>query len=933
MKKLLLSTAFLVLSPLSVLLAQDNMLLISGRVVDNQTQEPIVGVTVQIKNTVSGSITGADGNFALKTRLKFPLTLVFSSVGYAPQEFAVRNPQDRINMGLETQTMLGQEIVVTASRVEETVMKSPVAIEKLDLRAIRETPAPSFFDALESVKGVQMTTLSLGFKVPNTRGFNNTTNARFLQLVDGADTQAPGLGVSIANTVGPTELDVESMEITPGASSALYGMNALNGISNVLTKSPFYYQGLGFYQKIGMNHVNDADYAPRPFTETAFRYAKALNNKFAFKINVGYLRGTDWVAGNGFDLNGNANISTGLLGGQNPAKDPLNSYGNESSNRKTDLKFADGKQYEIRRTGYFEKDLVNNDYKVENLKADLALHYRVTEKLEASYTYRTGVSDAIYQRGNRIRLDGYRIQQHKAFLRGPNFFVRAYLTQEFTDKSYNIRPMGENMDRAFKPDSTWFRQYQNQFNTLYKTGTAAAGAHQQARDFADQGRFQPGTAAFDDKLNELTQINNWDIGAQLLMNHKLYHVEGQYDFENRVKWINLLVGADFRDFLITPEGNSFINPDRDNPAGILHYTKIGGFVQATKRLLGDRLKLVASVRLDKAQYFTPKLNPRVAAVYSLKERHNFRVSFQNGYRFPTLFEGFSTVNNGGVIRYGGLDILTNGLFENSYLRSSVDAFQRAVRADINQRGKTQGQAIADNRNLLAISEYTYLKPEQIEAFDVGYKASLLNDRIFFDIDGYYNIYKNFIDQVEIAVPKTANVRTQTEGAGQAVTEAYSNSSQTRYRMWTNAKSTYYNYGASVGLTYNFFRKFTLSGNYSYAALAKVDAKDAGLETSFNTAPHIVNLGFGNREVAKNLGFNVAWRWQAAFNWQAPLGNGEVPAYSVFDGQVSYKIPAWKSQIKLGGSNLFNRRYFQYFGGPTISAFYYAVVTVDGLLQK
>src|SRR5437016_855841 len=82
---------------------------------------------------------------------------------------------------------VGNQVVVTASRRSESILRSPVTIEKLDLRAIKESPAPGFYDALENVKGVQMTTLSLGYKVPNTRGFSGTTNSRFLQMVDGVD--------------------------------------------------------------------------------------------------------------------------------------------------------------------------------------------------------------------------------------------------------------------------------------------------------------------------------------------------------------------------------------------------------------------------------------------------------------------------------------------------------------------------------------------------------------------------------------------------------------------------------------------------------------------------------------------------------------------------------------------------------------------------
>src|SRR5690606_37883680 len=141
----------------------------------------------------------------------------------------------------------------------ESILQSPVAIEKLDLRDIQQSPAPGFYEALEHVKGVQMTTSSITFKVPNTRGFNIPNNFRFVQVVDGVDIQAATLGVPLGNAVGPTELDVERVELTPGAASALYGMNAINGMANIITKDPFLYQGLSVYQKTGVNHVDGKD--------------------------------------------------------------------------------------------------------------------------------------------------------------------------------------------------------------------------------------------------------------------------------------------------------------------------------------------------------------------------------------------------------------------------------------------------------------------------------------------------------------------------------------------------------------------------------------------------------------------------------------------------------------------------------------------------
>lgn len=275
--------------------AQDPIIAISGTIRDNTNHQPLPGVTISVKGSAVGTQSDANGTFALKERLRFPFTLVFSFIGYETREIQVASASSRLQVSLESKSVLTNEVVVSASRVEESRLKSPVAIEKLDIRAIKETPAPSFYDALENVKGVQMTTSSLTFKVPNTRGFNIPNNFRFMQLVDGVDMQAATLGVPLGNAIGPTELDVASVEITPGAASALYGMNAINGMANLTTKSPFTYQGLSVYQKFGVNHVDGIDRDPSLLTESAVRWAQTVGSsqRWAYKVNLSFLRGTD----------------------------------------------------------------------------------------------------------------------------------------------------------------------------------------------------------------------------------------------------------------------------------------------------------------------------------------------------------------------------------------------------------------------------------------------------------------------------------------------------------------------------------------------------------------------------------------------------------------------------------------------------------------
>jgi iron complex outermembrane receptor protein len=904
---------------------------ITGIVTDTTTI-PVPYASVYIKGTVIGTLTKEDGSFTITTNQAFPFMLVVTSSGYATREVEIKDKSTSLVINLNTQSMIIDEVVVSASRIQESQLKSPVSIEKLDIQAIKQTPAPSFFDALEGVKGVQMTTLSLGYKVPNTRGFSGTTNSRFLQLVDGVDVTSPGIGAPIANAVGPTELDILNVELIPGAASAIYGMNAINGIANLKTKSPFYHQGLSVYQKTGVNHVGDSFISPQLFNETAFRYAKAFNDKFAFKVNFGYFKGYDWMANDRTDINNQTNAAFGLNGTSNPGYDGINTYGNESSNRK-DIKLGDNKTYQIARTGYSEREVA--DYNVENLKADLALHYKLNSKTEISYSYRLGKADNMYQRGNRIKLDDIFIQQHKLELTGQNYFVRAYHTIENTGKSYALRPLAENLDRSFKSDNQWFADYKTAYNSAFSEGLSVDAAHQTARATADKGRYEPGTPEFEAKRKELIGINNWDKGAALILKTKYYHAEGQYNF-TQLKWINLLAGFDTRSYVINPDGNSFINPQGVTDATKLYnqftYSKAGAFVQASKKFFDQKLNIVGSLRADKQQYFNLKFNPRIAAVYSLHDKYHFRVSYQNGFRFPTLFEAFSFVDNGGVKRLGGLEIMSKDLHihENSYTRVSQDDFNNGVKADMNG-GLTEAQAIEKNKSKLVQSNYGFIKPEHINSFEIGFKTIAFENRLFIDIDFYYNIYKDFIGQVEVARIDKGQIGVDDSTAYYARrSSVYQNN--TRFRLWTNSTGIVTNLGSSLGLTWNFYKGFNLSGNFSYAQLNSVSSGDA-LIPAFNTPKYITNVSIGNKDVYKNVGFNVSWRWQDSFYWDSPLATGTIAAYNTIDAQVNFRIPKAKTTVKFGASNLLNHYYTQYVGGPSIGAMYYVTVTLDNLLNK
>ena len=818
-------------------------------------------------------------------------------------------------------TQLLSELVVSASRVPEDILVSPISIQKKDTTFLKSSPAASFFDAIENIQGVQMITPSLSFKVINARGFANTTNVRFAQLVDGADIQSPHIGGPIGNALGPTDLDIENVEVIPGVASALYGMNTINGLANFSTRNPFTSAGVTILQKTAVTHLGDLESSAKIYSETAVRLARILSSKFALKFNGSFTRGTDWMANDHTDLNPLANASTSLLGMNNPAIDPVNKYGNESSDRKTLI--LQSKSYVVARTGYDEKDVVN--YGLKNVKADAGLFYRLSESKSFVYTYRVAVLDAVYQRANRFKLQDYLVQQHSLQFKSTAIKAQVYLNEENTGKSYNLRSTAENIDRNYKPDVQWYNDYTSSFDQAMQAGSNIASSHRMARIAADAGRYEPGTPTFTNTLQKLTNINNWDIGSALRVKAKLVNAEMQFNLTD--SWLasfkkntrlELLAGLDSRTYFITPDGNYFVNPLKGEENNVIHYSKTGGFVSVNKTILMSRIKVGAIIRADKNDYFSLLLNPRFTAVYSPSNSQAIRFSFQSGYRFPSIFEAYSNINSGGVKRVGGLRVMSDGIFEKAWLQSSISIFQSAVLKDINSSGLSKNAAILKNKGLLVKNPYTYIRPEHIKSFEGGYKSVYAQGKVLIDLDYYFNQYRNFIAQVNMNVPNT-------RVPDSIPYTLYDKTKQTQYRLWTNSRATVRNYGISAGITYHLMQGYRVYINASFSKLKQSENQD-GLEDGFNTPRWITNTSIYNGKLTRNIGAGVTWKWQTSYLWQSFLVTGITPAYSTLDAQVSYKLPKLKLSLKLGANNLLNHYYVSFLGGPQVGAFYYLMFT-------
>jgi iron complex outermembrane recepter protein len=922
---------------------------ITGSVKDSKN-EPIPGANVKVAGDSSSAVTDADGNFSLTSNKKPPFDLEISSIGFGTKKVSVTANNQKVTAVLSDEETKLDEIVVSASRTPERVLESPVTIERMSLKEIKSTTAASYYDGLENLKEVHFNTSSLGFKSVNTRGFATVANTRFMQLVDGMDNSSPALNFVLGNLIGLSELDVANVELLPGASSALYGANAFNGIMFMNSKSPFTNQGLSFYFKYGQTTQEIA--GTNDYWDFGLRAAHAFTPHFAAKANFSFLRATEWIAGDTRDLTIN---NTGSA--SNPNYDGLNTYGDEVS---TNLKSvgvglaAAGlipasavnllPNYNVSRTGYREQDL--NDNTVKSVKADFSLHFKPwADDNEIIFQHKVGLGNTIYQGANRYSLKNFFMNQTRLEFKGKNYFARFYLTAENAGDSYDMRFAAWNVNRAWKSDQTWFGQYAGAFVQSTLAGATPEQAHAAGRATADTGRFLPGSTQFNNALATISADPSLITGSRFQDQSKIYHSDINYNFRDHIKFAEIQLGGSARQYELNSNGTIFTDFD-----GPIRYTEFGAYAQVQKKFMKeDRLKFTGSVRYDKAQLFDGFFSPRVSFVYSAgdKKQHNFRASYQTGFRNPTTqdlyigldlgpfaligsaadnldrFEETFNVSAAGQLVNGGIGTATldgNNAYNNSFTLTSVQAFSAAVAA---------GQPLLTAAALLDVADIDLVKPERVQAFDVGYR-SVINNDLTVDITGYYNIYNDFLNQSRVITPYYGDVNTFDPAnlATYAPVAAISNGDRRVYQVYNNSKAEVTSLGFGIGLSKKVYKEFELSANYNYAEFTFDQAKDPSFIPSFNTPKHRVKASLGNQKLFKNFGFNTNVRWNTEYLWQAFFADGMVPENVVFDAQINYAIPTLKSVLKVGATNLFGKDYIQVIGAGAIGQQWFASITIN-----
>jgi iron complex outermembrane recepter protein len=905
---------------------------IKGEVYEANSKEPAIGATVQVVGTENGATTEYDGTFQISVP-SLPVTLKISYIGFKEVSITVTDNKNLIKINLEEDAVLVEEVKVVGQRISDKQKQAPLTIESLDAIAIKQTASTDFYNALGSLKGVDLTTASIGFTIINTRGFNSTSPVRSLQIIDGVDNQSPGLNFSLGNFLGAPELDIQKVDLVVGASSAFYGPNAFNGVISMETKNPFYNKGLSASFKVG----------ERNLFEGALRYADAFKNKkgedaFAFKVNLFGMRALDWSADNDESVFNTADDNLNP-GGYNK----VNTYGDEYS---ITLDYSGATLFSeyaglgrFYRTGYKESDVVN--YGSRNFKGNVGMTYRLKPSQkelspELSYGFNLGNGTTVYQGDNRFSLKNILFYQNKLELKKRDkYFLRMYSTQEDAGDSYDPYFTALVLTDKAKDNVNWASDYVRYWQDNVKPNMVSKGypvlkinvdpntgffttsfdstsaknwlknnksflteAHGQARTFADNTvtstrnfkYLSPDSPEFNAAFNEVvsrksSKKQGANSGTRFFDKSALIHFAGEYKLNPKV-FDEVTVGGSFRTYRPNSEGTIF----SDTGSVKIRNNEFGLYAGFEERLDNSKWKINGTLRADKNQNFNLLFSPAVSAVYTPTDNNFFRLSFSSAIRNPTLTDQYLFLNVGPAILSGNLSGVERLITVPSF-RSYLENF---------------------DRKKLSYFDIDGVRPEKVKSLEFGYRTSLFNST-FIDASIYASQYTDFLGFV-IALKSDFDATTGLPQNTQA------------YRFTTNSRNKVNTTGLSIGVSQYLWQFYQLNGNYSFNKLQKLDEDDP-IIPAFNTPEHKFNIGFSGRDLligkVNKLGFNVNYKWVDEFIFEgSPQFTGNIPQYALVDAQVNYALVNSNLTFKLGATNILNNKVYQTYGGPRIGRLAY-----------
>jgi TonB-linked SusC/RagA family outer membrane protein len=220
---------------------------LDGTVVDDITNQPIIGASVTIKGTTHGVVTDAEGKFYFQTGQKFPYTLIVTYIGYKKIEVIVEKNPVIINLKEERQELDELVVVGYGTQKRKDITGSVSSVPKANLSQVTSSADNLLRGAVAGVVVTQSSGRPGASSSVRIRGGNSITAGNEpLYVVDGiliyndnsnsgAGVTYAGASVNVLSTINPA--DIESIEVLKDASAtAIYGSRGANGVVIITTK-------------------------------------------------------------------------------------------------------------------------------------------------------------------------------------------------------------------------------------------------------------------------------------------------------------------------------------------------------------------------------------------------------------------------------------------------------------------------------------------------------------------------------------------------------------------------------------------------------------------------------------------------------------------------------------------------------------------------
>ena len=946
---------------------------IRGQVV-NELSEPLPGANIFIENTSSGTISDSLGNFSFDNLYPGSYIINVSYIGYKPfsRKYVIVEDSNEANtnyldkLGLDEENdddvfyalkhsnqilllypdavalrqvnVTGHELeksisdimkqtIFGPSRIRESYMSVGASVDAVSIKDIKMSPSLNFYEGLDDVKEVETKQLSTIYTSLIVRGVGVTDARDYSQLVDGMQATNLNYGNNFGNITGLSEIDVANIELVHGAASVMYGPYSTSGLVLISSKTPWFYQGASYQLKTGFNYK--ADIQRTPFIHSAIRYAKAYD-KFAWKFVFSNKTATEWVE---------PGDSTYLK--SSPDADAVSAFdlrfvhGDDAPLNETTIGTLDSLENAIygpiARTGYWDKDITETE--VYNTKINGSLNYKITDDIDISYDIKGGWGSFTNVGIGKFWNNHSGGLNNGLTLNGPNWLLRGYTYREGQnpfnnsdqDIQWDIRAIAIEMQNWSKPDDIWLADYKAAFDG--EVLGIDSGNHKLARDFADseqsidtnntyRARLEPNTTEWHTVYDSLIRRDKQRSPTRLSDNG-FYNVEFIYDLTDLVKYGGLQVGANFRQYEIGFHNGIMSNsPELNDEYGPINPWEYAVFIQGTKWLFNERLKIQGALRFDESETYGSNFSPSFSTVIKAMENNYFRFSYQKATLNPSHFWSFLNIPQ------QNLKMAIGGAKQNLERLGLEVLHDKAIVMDF---------VTGDTTHI----KIPYPTGERLSAYEVGYK-SLINDNFFFDINYYYNHKTNLRDDDNLVFLEEQILWTPTSDS-----TGYATPLDFPYYVYThNEENQQTLHGMSLGLSYNFNNGLILSGNYNF--ISEVDTliayqpnriEGSNVGTSRPKNRYKISLNHP-RALKSNIGYSISARYTEKYWYDNYLwyGVGELGGNFNVDAQVSYILSEYNMLFKLGINNLLGQYYNTSVVTPKIGSTFYLSIDYDGLIK-